>query len=95
MKIKRWIEEQQFEAIYIHFDLDVLDPEYFRNNLFANPHGEPVVAPYGLLQVQQVGEIISNIEKQTPLIGLAITEHLPWDAINLHNALDKIQLFHD
>ncbi|MCF1585252.1 arginase family protein [Tetragenococcus koreensis] len=94
-KINRWIEEQGFEAIYIHFDLDVLDPEYFRNNLFANPYGDPVDAPHGLLQIQQVGEIISSIEKQTPLVGLAITEHLPWDAINLYNALDQIQLFHD
>lgn len=94
-KINKWIEEQGFEAIYVHFDLDVLDIEYFHNNLFAKPYGEPVDAPYGLLQVQQVGEIISSIEKQSPLVGLAITEHLPWDAINLHNALDQIQLFHE
>ncbi|MDN6641119.1 MAG: hypothetical protein L0L10_10095 [Tetragenococcus sp.] len=63
--------------------------------LFCPFVSDPVDAPHGLLQVQQVGEIISSIEKQTSLVGLAITEHLPWDAINLYNALDKIQLFHE
>jgi len=94
-KINDWIDKQGFEAVYVHFDLDVLDPTYFHNNLFAKPYGEPIDAPHGLLHVQQVSEIIANIEKQTSLVGLAITEHVPWDAINLHNALNQIQLFHE
>lgn len=41
----------------------------------------------------QLTEIIQDASKETNVVGLGITEHLPWDSINLKKLLSTIPIF--
>lgn len=77
----------------VHLDLDVLDPKIFRSLLFANPNGTVINAPQGEMSLSQLSRLFKDISQQTNLVGLAIAEHLPWDAINLKEFLQDIPIF--
>ena len=44
------------------------------------------------MTLQQIARIISDISRETDIVGLAIAEHLPWDALNLHNFLAELPI---
>lgn len=48
-KIIEWINKNGFEKVAIHFDLDVLNPKYFRSILPAKPYLEDFPAAIGNL----------------------------------------------
>jgi len=90
--IKKWITENGIKHLAIHLDLDVLDPSMFRSLLFAKP-GEPYVfSPAGTMQLPHLLQLIKEMSEETDVVGLGITEHLPWDAINLKNLLGEIPI---
>lgn len=92
--VLEWIEKKNINQLAIHFDLDVLDPSLFRSLLFAQPGGRYIEnAPSGKMTLSQVARLIQDISKQTDLVGLSIAEHLPWDAINLHDFLATVPIF--
>ena len=90
-----WIVETGIEMLAVHFDLDVLNPYDFRSIYPAEPGTkvEDFPAAVGELTLNQVVRILSDVEPIADLVGLSITEHLPWDAFNLRNALSKISIF--
>lgn len=89
-----WIEKKNIKQLAIHFDLDVLDPSLFRSLLFAQPGTQPINdAPSGKMTLSQVARLIQDISNQTDIVGFSIAEHLPWDAINLHDFLSSIPIF--
>lgn len=88
-----WIQEKEIEHLAIHFDLDVLDPVYFRSLLFAHPDGIPVDAPSGKMTLSQISRLVGDISNQTDVVGLSIAEYLPWDALNLHRFLASLPIF--
>lgn len=90
-----WIEENNFEHIAVHFDLDVLSPDDFRSILPAEPHSNQAKfgAAIGRMTLKQVVRFLNDIDKKAELTGLGIAEHMPWDAINLHKALSEISIF--
>lgn len=92
-----WIEENQFEYIAVHFDLDVLSPDDFRANLPGKPYldKKEFGAAVGRMTLDQVVRLFADINKHADLVGLGIAEHMPWDAINLRNTLDQISIFND
>lgn len=90
-----WLKEIGAKHVAIHFDLDVLDPTLFRSLLFANPN--PAVpkiegSPSGAMSIAQVLRLMSDVSAVTDVVGLSITEHLPWDAIALKEMLSKLPL---
>ncbi|GAS81672.1 arginase family protein [Paenibacillus amylolyticus] len=90
--IKKWIKETGIKHLAIHLDLDVLDPNMFRSLLFAKP-GEPYVfSPAGTMQLPHLLQLIKELSEETDVVGLGITEHMPWDAINLKNLLGEIPI---
>lgn len=94
--IREWIEKAQITHLAIHFDLDVLDYHKFRAVMFARndkdaPSWDGVAK--GKLELDDVLHIIREAEQCADIVGLGITEHLPWDAINLRNALARLPLF--
>lgn len=93
--VLKWLREKKIRHLAIHLDLDVLDPELFRSLLFARPGGEAIDAPSGKMTLPQIARLIQDIAGQTEMVGLAIAEHLPWDAINLHNFLGSLPIFQD
>lgn len=91
--IVKWIQENDIQHLAIHLDLDVLDPNLFRSLLFSNPEGPAINAPSGVMTLRQIANIINDVSKETDVVGLSITEHLPWDAMNLRDFLSELPIF--
>lgn len=93
--IADWIKEEGITHLAIHLDLDVLDSSKFRALLFADPkvdeHHFDGVAQ-GKLLLNEVVDLIVKASMNASVVGIGIAEHLPWDAINLKNALEKLPL---
>ncbi|TKH41522.1 arginase [Paenibacillus terrae] len=90
--IKKWIKESGIKHLAIHLDLDVLDPKAFRSLLFANPEAPYKYSPAGTMQMPQLLHLIKELSEETDVVGLGITEHMPWDSINLKNLLGEIPI---
>lgn len=93
--VLEWIRVNDVKHLAIHFDLDVLDPTEFRSVFFGepNPASDPYAAfPAGKMSVAQVLRLINDVSRATDVVGLGITEHLPWDAITLKDMLAEIPI---
>ena len=88
-----WIKEKEIRQLAIHLDLDVLDPKRFRSLLFAQPDGTEIDAAAGAMTLPQISRLIQDISIQTDVVGLAIAEHLPWEAIHLREFLGSLPIF--
>ena len=90
-----WIAEQGITHLAIHFDLDVLDPAVFRPLLFNKPHLAPDAfegVPRGRMRPEQVVELLQDVAQACDVVGLAITEHLPWDTLAMRDMLRRLPL---
>lgn len=90
-----WFRSTGAKHLAIHFDLDVLDVAGFRAQLTGNPKGlEPFLdgVARGELTIQQVVSLLADVSQVADVVGLGITEHLPWDAINLRDMLACLPL---
>ncbi|MGG4480435.1 arginase family protein [Paenibacillus illinoisensis] len=90
--IKKWIRESGIKHLAIHVDLDVLDPQKFRSLLFANPDEPYVFSPAGTMQLPQLLHLLKELSEETEVVGLGITEHMPWDAIHMRDLLSEIPI---
>ncbi|MBS2970422.1 arginase family protein [Metabacillus sp. KIGAM252] len=90
--VKSWIKESGIKYLAIHLDLDVLDPAAFRSLLFANPESPYLYSPKGTMQVPRLLEIMHLASEEAEIVGLGITEHMPWDAIALKSMLNSFPL---
>lgn len=93
--VLEWIKRNNIKYLAIHFDLDVIDPKKFRSQFFGEP--DPVNDPYdafpaGKMDIPHVVRLIKDVSAHTEVVGLGITEHLPWDAINLKKMLAEIPI---
>ena len=90
-----WLRSTGAKHLAIHFDLDVLDPALFRSLLFSNPDpSAPSVDTYpsGRMTMEQVVRLLSDVSEAVDVVGLGITEHLPWDSLALRTILSKLPL---
>lgn len=90
-----WIKEEQISKLFIHIDLDVLNTSLFRSLLFANPYQDPKVfdgIAQGAMTIPELTKVIQDILPLTEIVGLGITEHMPWDAIHLQEMLEQIPI---
>lgn len=90
-----WLSSIDAKHLAVHFDLDVLDPTLFRSLLFANPDpSAPAVGgfPSGKMTMEQIVRLLSDVSKAVDVVGLGITEHVPWDALALKTMLSKLPL---
>ncbi|WP_223251471.1 arginase family protein [Bacillus sp. MZGC1] len=80
--------------IAVHFDLDVLDLREFRSQGIAKPerYGEYVSKGLKRSSIQSVTRLIQDVSNEFDIVGLGITEHLPWDALTLSNMLNNLPL---
>ena len=93
--VLEWLRSTGAKHLAIHFDLDVLDPKLFRSLLFSNP--DPSVPsvdtyPSGRMTMEQIVRLLSDVDKAIDIVGLGITEHLPWDSLALKNMLAELPL---
>lgn len=86
--VLQWIRDNDIKHLAVHFDLDVLDPRFFRSLLFNNPNGEVIDAFSGKMRLEQVTRLIADAAATTDVVGISFAEHMPWDDINLMNMMD-------
>ncbi|WP_321790085.1 MULTISPECIES: arginase family protein [Paraburkholderia] len=93
--VLRWLKEIDAKRVAIHFDLDVLDASRFRSLLFANPDTPPHTfegVAQGSMTIEQVTRLICDVAAVTDVVGIGITEHLPWDALAMKSMLARMPL---
>lgn len=90
-----WIEAEGITHLAVHFDLDVLDPAHFSPLLFNRP-GLPEDAfdgvEQGRMRLEQMVRLLKDAGAAADMVGLAITEHLPWDMLRLKNSLAELPI---
>lgn len=90
-----WLRATGAKHLAVHFDLDALDATLFRSLSFSKP-GEPAPTDNdiqaGRMTLSQVVGLLSDVAKEVDVVGLGITEHTPWDAIALRDALAEMPL---
>lgn len=90
-----WIKENGIRYLAVHWDLDVLSPVDFRSIYPAEPYTKTKDFPaaIGRMKLCEVGRLLNDVTELTEIVGLSITEHLPWDAFNLRKTLSGISIF--
>ncbi len=90
-----WIASEGIPHLAVHFDVDVLDPKKFGPVLFNNPDA-PADAladvPRGRIAPDQVVRPLQDVAAACDIVGLAIAEYMPWEAIATRNMLRKLPL---
>ncbi|WP_322048244.1 arginase family protein [Paraburkholderia sp. J67] len=93
--VLHWLNEIGAKHVAIHFDLDVLDASRFRSLLFANPEAPPNAfdgIAQGSMTIEQVTRLIGDVAQVADVVGIGITEHLPWDALAMKAMLARMPL---
>jgi arginase len=78
--------------------VDVLDPKQFGPILFNNPEA-PAEAlagvPRGRMAPDQVVRLLQDAAAACDVVGLAIAEYMPWEAILTRRLLQMLPLLGD
>lgn len=91
----QWLKSTGAKHVAVHLDLDVLDPHQFRSLLFSNPQSPPGLwdgIPQGKMPMADVVRLLNDVAKEAEVVGLGITEHLPWDSLELKRMLQRLPL---
>lgn len=90
-----WIRQEDIQYLAVHWDLDVLSPADFRCIYPAEPHTDPRDFPsaVGRMKLSGIGRLLNDVSAVADIVGLSITEHLPWDAFNMRRLLSDISIF--
>ena len=94
-EVTDWIRQTGASKLLVHFDLDVLDPGRFRAQHVGNPAGAEqryLEIPSGQIDLETVASLVQKSGEAAEIVALSITEHLPWDAANLQQALARIPI---
>ncbi|AGO10210.1 AaceriAEL312CAp [[Ashbya] aceris (nom. inval.)] len=97
-QVLAWIERENITHLAVHWDLDVLDPRKFRSVLFAQPDPEEdweSMFPAGRMTFPQVRKLFKSIAEKADIVGLGMTEFLPWDDYHLQNAFKDISILNE
>lgn len=90
-----WLRDRKLRHVAIHFDLDVLDPALYDFLLFRNPSVPPHAfdnVAKGRMTMEQILTILADVSSVSSVVGLAITEYLPWGVIEFARQLERLPL---
>jgi arginase len=93
--VLNWIADERIAHLAIHFDVDVLDPTKFGPVLFNKPDAPPNAwadVPRGRMAPDHVVRLLQDVAATCDVVGLAIAEYMPWEAIAMHNLLRRLPL---
>lgn len=89
-QVREWIRGTGASKVFIHLDLDVLDP------------GELIMAHRPAddghrrgIRIQEVVQLINDVASAYDLVGLTVVETMPRLALTLRNMLEQLPLFTD
>ena len=90
-----WLKQENIQYLAVHWDLDVLAPNDFRSIYPAEPYTDvrDFPAAVGRMKLNSIGRLLNDVSTMTDIVGLSITEHLPWDAFNMRKVLSDISIF--
>ncbi len=85
-----WLQENNFQHVALHVDLDVLELTFFRSQFLSNSLEKiPFATPAGKITIPQLTRLINDVSATTDVVGCGFTEHLPWDAVQLKNMMES------
>ncbi|MGN1413777.1 MAG: arginase family protein [Anaerovoracaceae bacterium] len=84
---------RHFDHILIHFDIDVLDAQFFHSTYFANPALVGDGSGGGKMTIDKLGEVLQLITNHSDVVGFTVAEYLPFDEERLHKMFSSIKLF--
>jgi arginase len=93
-----WLRIIGAKHLAVHLDLDVLDVNKFRSLYFGRPDAPENAfdgIAQGRMRMTQIVRLLGDVSRAVDIVGLGITEHLPWDAIELKNMLERLPLIGD
>ena len=93
-----WIASERIAHLAIHFDVDVLNPTKFGPVLFNEPDAATDAlagVPRGRMAPDTVVRLLQDVAAACDVVGLAIAEYMPWEAITTRNMLRKLPLLSD
>jgi arginase len=96
--VLEWLRTIGAKHLAVHLDLDVLDVNKFHALYFGKPdapEGAFDGIAQGRMRMKQVMRLLGDVSRAVDIVGLGIAEHLPWDAIELKNMLERLPLIGD
>ncbi len=88
-----WVTEHGYRHISIHLDVDVIKPELFHSNVFEKPEPISTDCSHGELSFPQLARLFTEVTAVTEIVGFTVTEHLPWDMMDLRDFLAGVSIF--
>lgn len=93
--IRKWLEDNNFDHVLVHFDMDVLDSNDFRGLLYNEPGLGPVSYATGSMTLEQVTAHLLAIGEVADIVGLSFAEYMPWDIIHLQESMSRLKIFNE
>lgn len=81
--------------VFVHLDIDVLDPAFFHDTYFANPELVGDGSGGGRMTIEELGRILRIVSEKVETPAFTIAEYLPFEAERLANAFESLPLFTD
>ena len=95
--VQKWIKKNNFTHLYIHLDVDVMnpDPKNFYPTYFNNPDiaDIPYNAAVGKASRQSTFDFIYKLSQQNDLVGFTIAEFMPWGVREMQNLMNLTGMF--
>ncbi|MFA5630816.1 MAG: arginase family protein [Porticoccaceae bacterium] len=93
--VLEWVRQSGASKVAVHFDLGVLDAAKYSFLLFNDPSAAPGAwdgIAQGRMSFEDVSRILNQVNEVADVVGLALAEYLPWDAIQLSKSLKTLPL---
>lgn len=81
--------------VFVHLDIDVLDPAFFHDTYFANPELVGDGSGGGRMTIEELGRILRIVSEKVETPAFTIAEYLPFEAERLANVFESLPLFTD
>ena len=81
--------------VFVHLDIDVLDPAFFHDTYFANPELTGDGSGGGRMTIEELGRILRLVAVHAETPAFTIAEYLPFEAERLAKMFESLPLFSD
>ncbi len=82
----------RFAHVFVHLDIDVLDPALFHSTYFANKDLVGDGSGGGRMTMQELSGVLETIAKASDIAGLTLAEYLPFDEERLSKMLSGLSV---
>lgn len=79
--------------VFVHLDIDVLDPAIFHDTYFANPALVGDGSGGGRMTIEELGRILRLVSEKSDTPAFTIAEYLPFEAERLAKMFEALPLF--